>query len=270
MLNHKVLLEICAGSLSDVIAASSVKETDRIELNCALELGGLTPSLQTLVRAKQKTDIPLICMVRPRPAGFIYNNDEKETMLADAETFLQNGADGIVFGCLKEDHTVDEEFTVRMVQLIHSYGKEAVFHKAFDDAKDPDAAVQALIRCRVDRILTSGLQPDVLQGKNMIAYLQKTYGKEIQILPGGGVTKDNIRIILADTGCTQIHMTAKTARQNDGSYYAVDAAKINAIVRHMQDTAESRILTREDRDMLKQEQYEQSLYVFQEDDERRN
>ena len=270
MLNHTIKLEICAGSLSDVITASSSPAADRIELNCALELGGLTPSLETLRMAREHTSIPIVCMVRPRPAGFVYSQTEKETMYRDAKTFLENGADGIVFGCLNADHTIDTEYTQKMAALIHSYGREAVFHKAFDAAADADVAAKALIACGIDRILTSGMKPDVFQGIDMIAYLQKTYGSDIQILPGGGVTKENIRQVLSRTGCTQIHMTAKTLCHDDTGYYAVGADRIREIAALFAKPLRQRVLTREDAEMFDNDSYEASMRPFTDDDERRD
>ena len=76
-------------------------------MNSALELGGLTPSLATLILAKQKTSCPIVCMIRPRTAGFEYTEIQFQTMLKDAEILLKNGADGIVFGFLC-NHTKSE------------------------------------------------------------------------------------------------------------------------------------------------------------------
>lgn len=258
-----ITIEICCGSLTDVLQAASVPETDRIELNCALELGGLTPSLQTFLAAK-KTGLKIICMVRPRPAGFIYNNEEKETMTEDARIFLENGAGGIVFGCLNPDHTVDEEFTSAMTQLIHSHHAEAVFHKAFDAAGNQEEALKTLIRCGVDRVLTSGAQPDALTGSSLIHNLQDQYGKDIEILPGGGVTAANAMKIIRNTGCSQIHMTAKTSLEDDGSYYAVSADNIRRVLQTLHTGRRS--MPAADHDMLRNDRYEERMYHHDEDD----
>ena len=154
MINNK-LIEICAGSIEDC-ATADLFPVDRIELNSAIELGGLTPSVGTLIHAKQVTKLPLCCMVRPRTAGFVYTQHQFESMLFDAELLLENGADGIVFGFLNEDTTIDVQRTKQMADLIKSYGKEVVFHKAFDKTPDKIKACETLIECGVDRILTSG------------------------------------------------------------------------------------------------------------------
>ena len=229
-MKNNIQIEICTGSLRDVISASAFAEVDRIELNCALALGGLTPSLHTLKEAKRLSEKKIIAMVRVRAAGFLYEEHEKDLMLKDAECFLQNGADGIVFGCLNNDHDVDEPFTQKMCALIHSYGKEAVFHKAFDDARDLFEAAEALIRCRVDRVLTSGKAKDALRGAQILQALNRKYGNELSFLPGGGVNEDNVNRILEISECAQIHMSAKSTFVQDGEYYAVDPVKIRRIL----------------------------------------
>ena len=93
-----------------------------VELNSALSVGGLTPSLISLMRAKKETSLKIVCMVRPRAGGFCYDETEAQLMLEEAELLLEHGADGIAFGFLKADRTVDAEKTKKMVELIHVKG----------------------------------------------------------------------------------------------------------------------------------------------------
>ena len=64
------IFEVCAGSVQDCINAE-LGGADRVELNSALYLGGLTPSLAMLKLVKEKTSLKVICMNRPRAAGFL-------------------------------------------------------------------------------------------------------------------------------------------------------------------------------------------------------
>ena len=68
----KRIVEVCAGSYQDCLAAYR-GGAQRAELNSALSVGGLTPSVAALRRAKQETSLKIICMVRPRAAGFCYD-----------------------------------------------------------------------------------------------------------------------------------------------------------------------------------------------------
>ncbi len=200
-------LEVCCGSIDDVIAIKDL-DCDRIELNCALELGGLTPSLSTLKMAKQYTDKPIMCMVRCRGNNFIYSKEELEVMYADARLLIENGADGLVFGALSEDETIDIE-ALKMMRLI-AKDKTLVFHKAFDVIKDKEKALKILIAEGVDRILLMNeTGEDILQAAKRIGMYHDTYGDKIEFLPGGGITEENILKILSLTKADQIHGTFK-------------------------------------------------------------
>ena len=61
---------------------------DRIELNSALFLGGLTPSIGTVQAVKNTLKIPVMCMVRPREGGFCYTDFDYETCCRDMEALL--------------------------------------------------------------------------------------------------------------------------------------------------------------------------------------
>lgn len=203
-----MIVEVCAGSVRDCVVASKYGAT-RVELNSGLHLGGLTPSLATLIQAKKLSDVSIICMVRPRGGGFCYDAYEKDTILADAKLLLQHGADGLAFGFLTEDRTIDVEWTKKLIDLCHEFGKEAVFHRAFDCAVDLDVAIQQLITLGCDRILTSGGQENVVKGTEMLAYLQRQYGEQIELLMGSGVSFENVVEVMRATHITQCHASCK-------------------------------------------------------------
>jgi Uncharacterized protein involved in copper resistance len=64
-----------------------------------------------------------MAMVRPREGGFCYTGTEYQVCLEDAETLIKNGADGLVFGFLKEDGTIDADRTRRVVEIAKRAGK---------------------------------------------------------------------------------------------------------------------------------------------------
>lgn len=202
------IVEVCCGSYYDVLQAQ-YGGARRIELNSALHLGGLTPSLATLLKVKDNTDLEVICMVRPRGAGFCYNDEDFEVMKLDAEILLDNGADGIAFGCLDEEGDINIPQTREMIDIIKSYHKTAVFHRAIDCVNDIDEAMNILITLGVDRILTSGLQGKATRGKEMIKYLYDAYGENIEILAGSGINAGNAKKMLDYTGIKQLHSSCK-------------------------------------------------------------
>ena len=54
-------------------------------------------------------------MVRPRGCGFYYTEAEYKAMMMDAKELLEAGADGLAFGFLHEDGTVDIERNKEMI-----------------------------------------------------------------------------------------------------------------------------------------------------------
>ena len=212
-----IKVEIWCGSYYDALQAWK-GGASRIELNSALHLGGLTPSLGTLHLIKKNTKVEVICMVRPRGAGFCYGEEDFEVMLEDARILLENGADGIAFGCLTIDGKINEEQSKEMVRLIKSYNKEVVFHRAFDCVVNLDKAMETLISLGVDRVLTSGLKETAIAGAETIRYLQKEYGEQIQILAGSGINIQNVKKLIVQTGIEQVHSSCKGWLQDMTTY----------------------------------------------------
>ena len=230
----KSVLEICCGSFEDVKTAYE-NGADRVELNSALYLGGLTPSLANLICAKEQCEIPVVAMVRPRGGGFCYSLEEYQTMILDTKLLLEHGADGIAFGFSKE-----------VIYLIHEQGREAVFHRAFDCVADQKKTIEQLIGLGADRILTSGGAPDVWSGRERLKQLQKEYGSEIEILAGSGVNENNVRELMTYTGVHQVHSSCRVWKkdittsneyvdfsyagiQEKNQYEVVDAAKVHRL-----------------------------------------
>ncbi len=207
----KTTVEICTGSYADCMAAFH-GGAERVELNSALSVGGLTASVAVLRRVKKETTLKVICMVRPRAGGFCYDEAETKIMMEEARLLLENGADGIAFGFLHADGTVHRERTLQMSELIHSFGKETVFHRAFDVTKDPFQAMEVLLSCKIDRLLTSGQRAKAMQGAELIAQLQDRFGDRIEILAGSGVNAQNAGELLARTGIRQVHSSCKGYR----------------------------------------------------------
>lgn len=211
-MKHEILFEVCCGCAEDVINAAA-GGADRVELNSALFLGGLTPSLGVLRRVKAETDIQVMAMVRPREGGFCYTAYDYETMLEDGRLLLEAGADGLVFGFLLEDGTVDEKRTAEFVKLCG--GRSAVFHRAVDLCPDPVESARRLEALGVNRILTSGGQPTALMGAKTIRRMREALSS-CEVLPGGGIKPETVGALLELTGVRQIHAAARSPRR-DGS-----------------------------------------------------
>lgn len=163
-------------------------------------------------------------MVRPRGGGFCYSEKEFEVMMADCQLLLENGADGIAFGFLNSNLTIDINRTKMMIDLIHQYKKEAVFHRAIDVVNDYEASIENLIKLNIDRILTSGQKEKAPHAVERLASIQAQYGSQVTFLMGSGVNEKNAEELMQRTGITNIHSSCKdwrldpTTENHDVSY----------------------------------------------------
>lgn len=196
-------VEICCGSADDVIRARKAG-ANRVELNSALFAGGLTPSIGSLIEAKKHSALPVICMLRPRAGGFCYSEHEFQTIMNDLQALKAAGADGFALGFLNKDGELDIS---RLKKVVEAAGdSEMVFHRAFDSMKaSPIQTANQLADLGFKRILTSGRKSTAWEGRELIRELHAL--NRIEILPGSGLRKTNLREFLNATGCDQIHLT---------------------------------------------------------------
>jgi copper homeostasis protein len=200
------LLELCAGGIDDVLLAASAG-VDRIELNSGMAVGGLTPSAGLVSFARKEFSGPIIAMIRPRESGFCYSKPEFHQMLREAELMLEAGIDGLAFGCLLPDGSVDVQSCQQMCRECGT--ATLVFHKAFDATPDLFNALKTLTDCGINRILTSGGKRTAADGIEVIRKLHELAGRHIEILPGGGIRAANVCEIMNQTGCLQVHTSVR-------------------------------------------------------------
>lgn len=198
--------EICIDSVAGAIAAEKAG-AHRVELCAALFEGGLTPTLGTVRAALAAvSSIKVNVIVRPRGGDFIFDEHEVAAMEHDVALIREAGAHGVVIGALTPAGTIDRPVVERL--LAAAGGLPVTFHRAFDMAADPFAALEELIELGVGRVLTSGQDVSVLEGAPLIAELVERAGDRIIVMPGGGVTDRNVARVVAATGAREIHFAA--------------------------------------------------------------
>ena len=198
--------EICANSVASCIAAQE-GGADRVELCAGIPEGGTTPSFGMIWNARESIDIALNVIIRPRGGDFLYNESELAEMLFDISAAKELGVDGLVFGCLNPDGSVDME---NMALLMEAAGDTPVtFHRAFDHTSDPFKALEDIISLGCRRILTSGCRPTAMEGAEMLAQLVEKAGDRIIIMPGCGVNESNIAEIARLSGAREFHFSAR-------------------------------------------------------------
>ncbi len=198
-------LEVCVESVDGAVAAQN-GGADRVELCANLLEGGTTPSAGSVRLARRLLQIGLQVMVRPRGGDFCYSANEFEVMKLDIESAKAAGADGVVFGILASDGSIDVPRTQELASLARPMS--VTFHRAFDMTRDPFAAVETLAALGIDRVLTSGQESSVLEGLDLIAALVRRAGDRIIIMPGGGIHERNFARIAGQSGASELHVAA--------------------------------------------------------------
>jgi copper homeostasis protein len=203
-----MVLEICAFNLPAALAAQGAG-ADRIELCAGPEEGGVTQSAGLIRMAREKLQIPVYPIIRPREGDFLYSAEEFAVMMRDVEFCRELGCDGVVIGMLLADGRVDQVRCGRLVEAAYPMG--VTFHRAFDRAVDPFEALEAIIGIGFERILTSGQRPVAMEGAALLRELVREADERIVIMPGSGVRASNISELAEKTGVVEFHTTARIA-----------------------------------------------------------
>ena len=208
--DNLVLIEAAVESLEAALAAQE-GGADRIELCTDLAHGGTTPELQLLRNCKSQLKIPVFVLVRPRSGDFVYTDAEHDSLVHQIQRAKNAGAHGIVTGELNDARQVAES---RMSALLDAARPLPVtFHRAFDECLDLGAALEVLIRLGVNRVLTSGGARTAADGVERLERLVTQAKGRIEILPGGGVTAQNVADIVQRTGAREVHFSVQDAHK---------------------------------------------------------
>lgn len=203
-MNPAYVLEVCIDSVTSAIAAETGGAA-RVELCQNLFEGGTTPSIGAIYNACEKTNIKVNVIIRPRGGDFCYSVDEMQVMKGDILALKETGVNGVVIGALKPDGHIDLEHCRELIDLARPL--EVTYHRAFDVTPDPRKSLEELIELKVDRVLTSGQEPSVLEGVELIAELVRLAGEDLIVMPGAGITEKNLPRIVRKTRAKEYHVT---------------------------------------------------------------
>ena len=201
----KLYLESCCTNLEEVKKACD-NGASRIELCERIDLGGITPSKELLCDAISVSTIPINVMIRPRGGNFVYSEDEINRMIEDIQTFKSLSVNGFVFGCLTPDNEVDIPAMKKLMDA--ASGKPVTFHRAFDEVRNPEKALEEIIDLGCSHLLTSGNCEDAFTGRFNIAKLVEKAAGRITVIAGKGIRPQNLRQIALDSKAPQLHGTS--------------------------------------------------------------
>lgn len=200
-----MLLEVACFHLKDAILAAEAG-ANRIELCRDYDVGGITPTQSDIEKARQQIQVPLYVMIRPFTTNFVYTDEEVEVMKKQILFCKQQKCEGVVFGILDAQNRVNKDQCKALVALASPM--QCTFHRAFDEAPDPFEALEDIIACGFTRILSSGGRGNADRNIASLKELITKANNRIIIMPGGDVRSSNIKKIISDTGCKEIHTAA--------------------------------------------------------------
>ena len=137
---------------------------------------------------------------------FVYDEEALQQMIDDIEYCKTVGTAGIVVGALTPEGAIDLPAMRRLIAAAQPLS--VTFHRAFDVCTtDPYIALDQLIALGCTRLLTSGQAPSAWEGRGVLALLVRRAGGRIIVMPGSGVTPDNLQTLAAYTRAPEFHGT---------------------------------------------------------------
>lgn len=201
-----MIIEICTNGITSSLNAQK-GGANRIELCDNLLEGGTTPSLGMIEIIKKQLSIDVFVMIRPRGGDFLYSDLEFEIMKNDILRCKERGVEGVVFGILNSDGTIDKQRTLSLIEIARPM--QVTFHRAFDRCNNLQQGLEDLIELGIDNVLTSGGNPKAIDSLPILEKLVQQAGNRINIMVGSGVNPYNVHHF-KNIGITNFHFSATT------------------------------------------------------------
>lgn len=212
---NKLELEICSNNWRSAQVADQAG-ADRIELCSALGEGGITPSAGLILQCVKDLSLKIHVLIRARAGDFYYNSQEIEIMRNDVKFCKENGVDGVVFGFLNTDGSIDKQLIQEFVDLARPM--KVTFHRAFDMCKDPMEALKELIDLKIDYILTSGHQAKAIDGMALLKELVVQSQGKIKIMAASGVRTHLLPKMMTQANVHAYHLSSRVQLKSEMEY----------------------------------------------------
>ncbi|MCG6903168.1 MAG: copper homeostasis protein CutC [Rhodobacter sp.] len=213
-----MLLEVCVDNIHGARAACR-GGAGRIELCSSLSEGGLTPSAG-LMQAAAGLPVPCYAMIRPRSGLFDFTEDDALIMLSDIDAVRSAGLAGVVLGAQDAGGALQLDLLTRLTRRAQGLGR--TLHRVIDVVPDPLAALDQAIALGFERVLTSGARPEAPDGTDLIAEMIARARGRIRVMPGCGLTPQNVAQVIRATGATEVHASCAEPVPGDPAFSDFD------------------------------------------------
>lgn len=196
------IIEISVETAEAAIAAER-GGAHRIELCSNARDGGTTPSVELMRATRERLQIAIFAMIRPRGGNFVYSDREFAAMRRGIEAAKEFQMDGVVLGLLDSDGHIDIERTAKLVEQARPL--PVTYHRAFDECSDLRRSLEDVIRTGAARLLTSGGKQTAPKALELLCDLVRIAGDRLVVMPGSGLHSRNIREAVQKTGAREYH-----------------------------------------------------------------
>jgi copper homeostasis protein len=239
----KRIFEVCAFNIQSAINAEKAGAA-RVELCDNPVEGGTTPSYGTVIETRERINIDLYPIIRPRAGNYYYDEEEFAIIKRDILICRDLGCDGVSVGAQKVNGDIDTEMLKRIVEWAGPMG--VTCNRAFDCAPDPFKALEDIIGCGCERILTSGLKSAAPDAGKLLGELVHAAGDRIIIMPGAGIKSTNIKKLVIESNAKEYHGSARKVASNPvtflnkevsdyGNVYITDEQEVRDIIAQLKD-----------------------------------
>ena len=241
-MSKRIVLEVCAFNIQSCIIAEKAGAV-RVELCDNPVEGGTNPSYGTIKKVREKISIQLYPILRPRSGNYFYDDEEFGIIKEDIHICKELGCDGISVGVQTVKGNIDTERFKQIVAWAYPMG--VTCNRAFDATPDPFKALEDIIACGCERVLTSGQASAAPDAGKLLGQLVQQANGRISIMPGAGVRSSNIKKLVEESGAYEYHTSARKIVPNpmlhsnpavldSGNVYMADVEELKTILAIME------------------------------------
>lgn len=200
-----ILKEACVENYDEALRAS-LHGASSIELCDNLAVGGTTPSYGVISECVKNISTPIIVLIRPRGGDFIYTDEETQIVNEDIIICKKLGIKSIRIGAVTVHKKLNENQMTLWKKLAGDMNVSC--HMAYDETDDYIESLDMLIKWGFDAVLTKGgITGPAYKNADKLKELILYSNDKINIIPGSGITHENIDDIANYTKAKILHGT---------------------------------------------------------------